>query len=199
MNFDQIIIRFGAEPSKKQTVADVLKERNINLTRMEPSAVKVVGGPTAIQPNFSVYRSFLPRFINAAINQTYVRAGSSPYSPISYPQDLPILPIPYPALYVNWNVTVSEETKATLKASGFRDTMVKGSPALVHDNPTIDSYRLAKEHKCLSTTPAPENGINMFAFLYCTVINKLVCSFLKVHQYPAFVDREHVEEFEKSW
>lgn len=199
MSFEDTCIRFGVIPGRNQTPSERCLEKGINLCRSNPEAINITVSPQVIQPNYSVYKDNLPLFITSAINGTWVKPRGSKYAAISYPSGLATLPISYPALYISWKVAPSDETKALLRAKGWRDGMAKGSHCMVHDTPTEEQYREVRDYGPMRTTPAPQEGVNLSAFQKCVVINRLACSFLRVHQYPAFIDQDHAESFSKHF
>jgi hypothetical protein len=69
------LIHFGAPPRPEQAVAPELKDRNINLLRLAPSAVKYYASPTTIQPNFSVYKMRFGRLRGQLCLRLVVRKG----------------------------------------------------------------------------------------------------------------------------
>lgn len=192
------VIYFGIQPTAKQEVADDVKAKGLNFLRVEPSKVITFGHPTTIQPNFAVYKSHLPLFIEAAMSGTKVTAMSNPFIPINA-RGLDILPIPFPSLYISWQHEISEEVRDALRSNGWKDTMTRGKTAMYHTKPSLDIVRSALETKPSSTTPAPENGINIFTFRKALLIVRLISTFLRIHQYPAFTDEEHEEEFNKHY
>lgn len=192
-----IYIRFGAEPSQTQVVAPELVERNIHMIRREPSAVQVQGGATTIQPNFSIYKAFLPSFMYSIARggDVHVRTGATMFPGLALPTYHTRLPIAFPDLLVHWNINIAEEVRDEMRSKGWRDTMTKGKTAMVKDRPTIEDAVYAKSKGCKPDTPTGENSMNLNSFRSALKICDILALFLRLHQYPAFVDDDHESEF----
>lgn len=188
---------FGVQPSEGQAVAPSLSAKGISLLKIEPSKVIVQGGPTTIQPGFAVYRSFLPAFIRAALQGGVLRTNDA-YNPIPFKLITKDIPLNYPDLVVSWKVPVGEEVRAQMRAAGFNDTVVRGKPAMIVRYPTANHIRVALDHSCVTTSPAPENAVNVRDLRKCGLIKNIIKAFIAVHQYPAFTDEEHEGEFKKG-
>jgi hypothetical protein len=197
MSNQAAIVYFGAQPKHGETVSEDLKELGINLLRLAPCQVSVHGGPTHIQPNYSVYKAHLPLFIHSAIEETRITPTSDLHNVINYTG--PVISIPLPSLVVSFATAVSEDLKDELKGKGFRDTVIRGKPALIADKPTLELARLARDKGCQQTTAAIENTMNLKDFRFAIFILRTMTAFFKLNQYPAFLDDDHVEEFSKQF
>lgn len=190
-------VYFGAQPSEGQIVSETVRARGIELLKIEPSKVIVTGGPTTIQPGYSVYKSHLPQFLEAAATSNPTRSTSSyPGIPDINPDTR--LPINYPDLIVSWRVPVGEEVREQMKEYGFRDTVVRGKPAMIARRPTGELVEKALNHNVLTTSPTNENSVNIFSLRKCVLLKNIAEAFISVHQYPAFIDQDHESEFRKG-
>jgi hypothetical protein len=195
MNISDVIIHLGARPESGQTVSEELKDQGINLLRLQPSQVNWHGTPVVHQPNFTLYRGSLPLFIESAICGKPILPSWDPYQELAYTGD--VLPIPTPSLTVSWPFPIADEVRAGLRQVGFKDTVLRGKPGMIHNNPSKSVVIAAKDTKASEVSPAPENCMNIKSFRFLVVITRILAAFLHLHQYPAFIDEDHVEEFTK--
>lgn len=191
-------VYFGAQPSQSQIVAPSVKARGLDLLKIECSKVIFYGHPTTVQPGYAVYRSFLPMFIAQAGGKV-ITDFSDPFYKFKVLPEERHLPIPFPSLVVSWNIPIAEEVKEGLRTKGWNDTVVRGKVAMIKQRPGPQDVRDALETRAISTTPAPENTVNIVAFRKCYIVRSMLTSFLAAHQYPAFIDKEHEGEFNKNY
>jgi hypothetical protein len=133
-----------------------------------------------------------------AMMGTEVMVGASSYPGLEC-KELPNLPIPYPSLIVNWQVPIADEVRDEMRNNGWRDTLVKGKPGMIKDRPSPSDATYALSKSCLQTTPTLFNSMNIASFRKAIFIATVAATFLRTHQYPAFIDDDHESEFAKSF
>jgi hypothetical protein len=190
-------IYFGSKPTRGEEVSPEVKEKGLDLLKMDTSQVRVHGGPTLIQPNYSVYKMNLAQFFYSAIEDTYISPRTDPYIPLNYTGET--IAIPYPALVVSWSSPVSEDIKDEMRGLGFRDYVARGKPAMIHEQPTADLAKTAISKGCIQTTATSANTMNIKDLIQAQLLLRIITAFIKLNQYPAFIDEDHVEEFSKNF
>jgi hypothetical protein len=192
-----VTIYFGTQPSRGQIVADSVRAKGLELLKIKPEKVHYHGHPTTVQPGYAVYKSHLPMFMRQACGEDIVDFRN-PFGSIDVNAFSP-LSIPLPALVISWSFPIADEVREQLASIGYRDTVVKGRPAMIVEKPTKEHVIAALERKALETSPTSENTVNIFALRRCSYVLGLISTFLRIHQYPAFIDKEHETEFNKAF
>lgn len=190
------IVYFGAQPEPSQSISPELLDQGINYIRLRPDQVRWHGAPEIVQPNFSIYKCNLAAFCYAAIEKKPVPAFASKFWSISYQGR--ILPLPMPELVFSFAFALPFEVADELEKNGARHTMIRGKPAMTIPIKDIETVRLIRSKKPIEVTPCIEETTNIRSFIHLTAINRILTVFLKVHQYPAFKDKDHLDEFTKD-
>jgi hypothetical protein len=195
-----VVIYFGTQPSSGQIVADQLKSKGINLLKVSPDQVHFHGGPTTVQPGFALYKAYLPLFIAQAICDNGRTDFTDPYGLVPWNKYPTKLPIRMPALVGTWATPIGEEVRAELRDKhGFKDTIVKGKAAMIKENPLGGDIAALRSKGALENSPCNENSVNIFALRRCNLVLSIASVFLRVHQYPAFIDDDHESEFNSAY
>jgi hypothetical protein len=190
----EIIVHFGAPAKPEQEVSPELLEKGLRLLRLSPDSVSWSGGPTIIQPNFSIYKDHLAAFMSCAAGE--ISSITKSTSPFQLVPNSDLLPLQSPLICVSFGYPLPDEVADNLRKNmGFYDSVIRGKPAMISKSVTMDTITYLKEIKVLMTTPCIENTINLSAYRQLLFINQLLSSFLHLHQYPAFLDRDHAKEF----
>jgi len=164
---------------------------------MAPSQMNLAAYPTRIQPNYATYKAHLPLFMASARTDSPIPARSSKFFGFSQLPPEQHIPFPYPSLVCSWGFAVADEVLDQLRTQGFKDTQINGKPGMVHDAPNLQIVVGLKERNCIQTTYCNNNQMNIAGFRQAMVIQNIASGFLKMHQYPAFQDTAHIEEFDK--
>jgi hypothetical protein len=188
------IIHFGAPMKPGQVVSSELQDQGVELLRASPSDIQWAGSPMVFQPNFSVYKSNLPIFMAGAMTGTPIRSNSKVFPGLAYSGT--ILPFTRPSLVVTWPFALPVEVQEDLiRDYKLRPSMIRGKPCMIVDNYDLDTVRHLISTKCTQTSPCIEEAINIASLRTLSAVAKIATCFFKLHQYPAFKDENHVEEF----
>lgn len=194
MSFNkESVVYFGATPNEKQVVAKEIKDLGIDLLRKDTSSVSWEGKPTTLQANYGLYVHNISRFLVAANEGEMCVLKGDAFKGLYYDGDL--FHLPYPTLVINWGFALAEEVAESLRSQGFRDMQVRGKPCMVHENPSVEVMKKARETKCLLTSPCVQDQMNITSFRSLMLMQKILSAFFKLHQYPAFVDSEHESSY----
>lgn len=76
---------------------------------------------------------------------------------------------------------------------------IKGTKIFLIPDPSSELLKSAALAGAIKTTPAAANSVNLEALSSLQLIRRIFSNFLKVHQYPAFIDVDHLEYTEAHW
>jgi hypothetical protein len=195
-----IIIHFGAPSRPGQDVAPEVKEIGLMLLRCAPNAVTWSAAPTTIQPNYSIYKDSLAAFMSCAAGELkFITNKTDPFQVCPKVEDK--FPLPEPTICFSFSYALPDEVAQELRQGyGIQDTVIRGKPAMLYKGTASPDLILRlKELKVLMTTPAIDGVINLSSLRMLRYIVNLLSAFLKTHQYPAFLDESHEEEFTIGW
>jgi hypothetical protein len=192
------ILLLGAPNRKGLAVAPALADKGVDLLRKAPSEVNIVAIPDMIQPRFALYRGTLPHHM-----LSYYKGGTkvslaTQGALCEYQGDT--LPLPLPNLIMSWTVAVPEEVVDEIKAKwNGMPSVAKGKASLEVKITRISDLPLLVQYKPNPVAPCVENAINVAAFRQLVGVIRIFSLFLKLHQYPAFADLEHLSNFSNHY
>jgi hypothetical protein len=188
-------VYFGVPPTKGQIVSDEVKARGLELLRIDPAGMNVVATPTILQPGYSNYRAHLPQFMHQTMLSSTTSCGA--FAPLVH-GNLPILPIPMPSVVATFAEPLLKEQLEYLTTNqGWATTVVRGRSGIIHKKPTPAILQtLEATYKPILTSPAPENAVNISAFKQCLLVMRILSTFLRINQYPAFKCSSHLKDYE---
>jgi hypothetical protein len=188
------VIHFGAQPTQSQVVSVELKAQNIELLKLQPSEVRWHGIPDLIQPNYALYIARLSTYMEAAASERSQVAIKNGFNLITLDNPTLRLKIRVPPVNIQFTQTVPPETLDELRNKGWKDTVLRGKPAMYHSSPTPELVVEVRNHHASMTAPTIDGSTNIVGLRYLYVIIDLITVFLRTHQYPAFIDADHEAE-----
>lgn len=170
----------------------------INLLRCHLSAFEAVCTVTINQPAYKNYTNFLPAYMSAYISQAKTSI-ISPYHPLKYTSSDDIVTTRFPNVSISFNGIPVTETLEAIRAAGGKEMKSKGHQIFLLPSPTSDLLRLVTNGGAIRTTPATTDSVNLACFPTISLVRRIFSNFLKVHQYPAFIDPSHMKYNVEHW
>jgi hypothetical protein len=193
---NRFTILFGASNKQNVAVSPSLVARGINMLRLAVNQVPIEAFPEVSQAGYGFYKSFLPHFMSSYFENTRV-STKDPYIllPPVTPDDFPEFGLP-PVIF-SYTHAVAEEVRDNWREKhSAQDVLAMGKPAQVIVDPTFDLIRDLRASHAYTTTPALVNTSNISCFGTVVLVNRIMTLFLSLHQYPAFCDDEHFDNYQ---
>lgn len=191
-----LVVLLGHPNPKDVKVSQEVENLGLNLLRAEPSSLVIHTYPDHIQPRYGDYSRIIHVFMKALELDKAIPSNSGPHSfPWTKASDnLPFDTIP---LTMAWATEppaeVIEQIRNRLTVS---EGTSGGKPSIIYKPADWDLYDGIKAYKSNIRATAPIESINIKAMIAARAVLQLFSTFLKTHKYPAFIDDEHVGEFE---
>jgi len=187
---------FGIPNTSGKQVSHALNARRLNLLKTAPSALKLVGLHTITQPGYHAFISCLPAAMEATLRQTEVRLDQEGY-PIRFPV-ADCMPFPYPNLAFTLPSPPNAADQPQFEELGAtRIKLQERREIFTLEGAEPSSVRFLKSLQASPTTPAPVNHVNLNAYDSVILVVRILSSYLRTHNYPAFQDDEHVDDFQR--
>jgi len=153
---------------------------------------------TLNQPAYKTYTNYLPAYM-AAYCDRQSRSVMNPYHPLLYKASDPLFSTSFPDVSVSFPGVPASELLEVIRSNGGRELSVKGTKTFIIPSPTSDLLKALVSGGANKTTPASEKSVNIDALASLGLIRRIFSNFLFTHQYPAFVDGNHLDYVEAHW
>jgi hypothetical protein len=122
----------------------------------------------------------------------------NPFHPIQYKTTDPIFSTQFPDLSVSFN-NISAETQDVIRAGGGAEMMVKGNKVYILPSPRPETVRALVAGGANRIAAAPINSVNIACLATLSLVRRIFSNFFFVHQYPGFIDSDHLERIVDQW
>jgi len=150
------------------------------------------------QPAYKTYANFLPAYM-AAYRSQRNRSIMLPYHPLQWSSSDPTFSSSLPDVTVSFPKVPTSELLETMRAQGGRELTVKGTKVFIIPEPQPAMLRAILAGGASRTTPAAVNSVNIDALSTLSLVRRIFSNFFFTHQYPAFIDDDHIHYVEDHW
>lgn len=194
MQNNRFTVLFGARLSGNVRTAPILEARGINLLRQSPATVRIQALPETPQPGYDIYVRNLPVYLHAFFDDrdTTIDRYYRTIAPLSYDK---CIPLGFPDIIVGWVRPIEETLETFRREYGARDVMSQGKPGMIVTHVNVMKIREIQNSNPITTFPAVTGCANLNTLGVVALSIRIASLFLHMHQYPAFGDREHYENF----
>lgn len=145
------------------------------------------------QPAYRAYLSLLPQYLQATFKGVRV-AANQPFHPIMH--KTPLMPLRYPKIAISYPGSIPNVIKPIIENLGYHDLKVKGQNVISIEYPGVDAFTTIYNNTSNKTTAAPIDHVNLSCYPFIALVNRVLSAFFRMHQYPAFKDKGHLQDVE---
>lgn len=123
----------------------------------------------------------------------------NPFHPVKYSADQSLVTKRLPDISVSFPSLPPTEILEAIHSEGGQELHVKGTKIFLLPSPESSLLRTIAKGGANRTTPAAIGSVNLDALASLSFIRRIFSNFLLTHQYPAFIDTDHLEYTEAHW
>lgn len=150
------------------------------------------------QPAYKNYIGYLPSYMSAYIHQKKTSV-IEPYHLLQYESSRNLVTSQLPSVSVSFNGVPVTETLEAIRSAGGKEMKSKGQAIFLIPSPDPALLRLISNGGANKTTPAVTGSVNMSCLATLSLLRRIASNFLHTHQYPAFIDANHLEYNAIHW
>lgn len=191
-------LTFGYPNTKGIKVSDYLASQGISVLRCTLSGYEAVVTVSSNQPAYRSYVQYLPAYMAAYCTQKKVSI-MSPYHPLLYTSSESLIGYALPDMSISFPAVPPSEILDVMRAAGCQELTVKGTKIFLLLSPSPDLIRSLVAGGAIKTTPAAVNSTNIDSLATLSLIRRIFSNFFHTHQYPAYIDEDHLEYVKDHW
>lgn len=153
---------------------------------------------SANQPAYKNYTNYLPAYMMAYVTQKKTSV-IAPYHQLAYENTKPFVTTSFPSVSVSFNGVPVSETLDAIRNAGGKEMKSKGQLIFLIPSPSSAILRVVSNGGALKTTPAITGSVNLASLSTLSLIRRTISNFLFTHQYPAFIDADHLKYTMEHW